>query len=69
MFPIFTLEASGHNPRVSNRERMRQRIMHKFNYFVKNFGQTACVGCGRCLIHCPVNMDIREIIEMIKEAV
>ena len=58
MFPIFTLEASGHNPRVSNRERMRQRIMHKFNYFVDNFGQTACVGCGRCLINCPVNMDI-----------
>ena len=69
MFPIFTLEASGHNPRVSNRERMRQRIMHKFNYFVDNFGQTACVGCGRCLINCPVNMDIREIIETIKEAV
>jgi len=69
MFPIFTLEASGHNPRVSNRERMRQRIMHKFNYFVKNFGQTACVGCGRCLINCPVNMDIREIIETIKGAV
>jgi len=69
MFPIFTLEASGHNPRISNRERMRQRIMHKFNYFVENFGQTACVGCGRCLINCPVNMDIREIIEIIKEAV
>ena len=67
MFPIFTLEASGHNPRVSNRERMRQRIMHKFNYFVDNFGQTACVGCGRCLINCPVNMDIREIIETINE--
>jgi predicted aldo/keto reductase-like oxidoreductase len=48
---------------------MRQRIMHKFNYFVDNFGQTACVGCGRCLINCPVNMDIREIIEAIKEAV
>jgi len=66
MFPIFTLEASGHNSRASNRERMRQRIMHKFNYFVENFGQTACVGCGRCLINCPVNMDIREIIQTIK---
>jgi len=69
MFPAFTLEASGHNPRVSNRERMRQRIMHKFSYFVENFGQTACVGCGRCLINCPVNMDIREIIETIRESV
>jgi len=66
MFPGFTLEASGHNPRISNRERMRQRVMHKFNYFVKNFGETACVGCGRCIQNCPVNIDIREIIEEIK---
>ncbi|KKL62819.1 hypothetical protein LCGC14_2181390 [marine sediment metagenome] len=66
MFPEFTVEASGHNPRISNRERMRQRVMHKFNYFVKRFGQTACVGCGRCIQNCPVNIDIREIIEEIK---
>jgi len=66
MFPDFTLEASGHNPRISNRERMRQRVMHKFNYFVKNFGETACVGCGRCIQNCPVNIDIREIIEEIE---
>jgi len=68
MFPIFTSEASGHNPRASNKERMRQRVMHKFNYFVENFGHTACVGCGRCLINCPVNMDIREVIETITKA-
>ena len=66
MFPEFTLEASGHNPRISNRERMRQRVMHKFNYFVKRYGETACVGCGRCIQNCPVNMDIREIIEEIE---
>jgi len=36
-FPTFTLEASGHNPRPANSERMRQRIMHKFNYFVRNY--------------------------------
>ena len=65
MFPGFTAEASGHNPRVSNRERLRQRIMHKFNYFIKRFGQTGCVGCGRCIRNCPVNMDIREIIKEI----
>ncbi len=65
MFSVFTLEASGHNPRISNKERMRQRIMHKFNYFVTNFGEVACVGCGRCIRNCPVNMDIREIIEIL----
>ena len=68
MFSGFTLEASGHNPRISNKERMRQRIMHKFNYFVTNFDETSCVGCGRCIRNCPVNMDIREIIEVLSSA-
>jgi ferredoxin len=62
-FPFFTLQSSGHNPRSSGKERMRQRIMHKFNYFVKNFGESFCVGCGRCVQECPVNLDIRKIVE------
>ena len=64
-FPLFTLHASGHNPRPSGRERMRQRIMHKFHYFVENYGQIACVGCGRCIRNCPVNMDLREVLNRI----
>jgi sulfhydrogenase subunit beta (sulfur reductase) len=64
-FPCFTLQGSGHNPRPSGKERMRQRIMHKFNYFVKNFGESFCVGCGRCVRECPVNLDIRKIIDEI----
>jgi ferredoxin len=62
MFPSFTLEASGHNPRSSYGERMRQRIMHKFRYTVENFGDIFCVGCGRCISDCPVNIDLRETI-------
>ena len=64
-FPLFTLEASGLNPRPSGKERMRQRVMHKFNYFPKDFGELVCVGCGRCVQACPVNLDIREIIKAI----
>ena len=66
-YPSFTLEASGHNPRISSRERMRQRIMHKFSYYVDNFDEVACVGCGRCVANCPVNLDLREIIASIEE--
>ena len=62
MFPSFTLEASGHNPRTLRGERMRQRIMHKFRYTVENFGDVFCVGCGRCISNCPVNMDVRETL-------
>ena len=64
-FSCFTLQGSGHNPHPSRRERMRQRIMHKFNYFVKNFGESFCVGCGRCVQECPVNLDIREVVRAI----
>ncbi|MEW5803179.1 MAG: 4Fe-4S dicluster domain-containing protein [bacterium] len=59
---LFTLHTSGHNPRPSGKERLRQRVMHKFNYFKANNGQIACVGCGRCIKECPVNVDIRQII-------
>ena len=64
MFPLFTLQASGHNPRPTGKERMRQRVMHKFNYFIENYNQPACVGCGRCVVSCPVNIDIRRVIEI-----
>jgi sulfhydrogenase subunit beta (sulfur reductase) len=64
-FPSFTLEASGVNPRPSNKERYRQRIMHKFDYFVANHGMAACVGCGRCIKECPVNLDIRVVLNNI----
>lgn len=64
-FPNFTLQASGVNPRPSNKERLRQRIMHKFDYFVANHGMTACVGCGRCIKECPVNLDIQVVLNSI----
>ena len=67
MFPQFTLHASGSNPRPGGRERVRQRVMHKFKYFVDNFGRAACTGCGRCIKYCPVNMDIRQIVKQIEQ--
>jgi ferredoxin len=68
MFPLFTLHASGHNPRTSNKQRLRQRVMHKFDYYPTNFKEIACVGCGRCVRNCPVNLDLREVLKKIKRA-
>jgi sulfhydrogenase subunit beta (sulfur reductase) len=64
---LYSQETSGHNPRPTGRERTRQRVMHKFNYFPKNFNRIACVGCGRCILYCPVNFDIRQAIKEIQK--
>ncbi len=64
-FPDFTLEASGVNPRPTKKERYRQRVFHKFDYFKKNFGENLCVGCGRCIRHCPVKIDIADIVDKV----
>jgi sulfhydrogenase subunit beta (sulfur reductase) len=65
MFASFTREASGHNPRGKRGERMRQRVMHKFSYAPENFGDIFCVGCGRCVVNCPSNIDIRETVSRV----
>lgn len=61
-FPCFTRQASGFNPRPTCRERYRQRFMHKFSFCADRYGRTGCVGCGRCVTECPVNLDIRSIM-------
>lgn len=65
MFRIYSQEASGHNPRPSKAERTRQRIMHKFAYWMDNEDACGCTGCGRCVGLCPVNLDIREMVSTI----
>ena len=64
-FCDFTMEASGVNPRSAKKERYRQRVFHKFDYFKKNFNEHLCVGCGRCIRFCPVKMNIAEIVDKV----
>jgi sulfhydrogenase subunit beta (sulfur reductase) len=68
MFPLFTLHGSGHNPRGEKVQRVRQRFMHKFKYYVDKYGNgVACVGCGRCVQFCPVNIDIRRVAQLMND--
>ncbi|MFX0031671.1 MAG: 4Fe-4S dicluster domain-containing protein [Promethearchaeota archaeon] len=64
---LYTLHTSGHNPRDSCIERCRNRILHKFCYYPENYDILGCVGCGRCVQLCPVNNDLRTILEKVKK--
>lgn len=62
---LFTKHASGHNPRSSQEQRYRQRVMHKYKYYLEKFGLRACTGCGRCCVCCPVNLDLCGVLQTI----
>jgi len=65
MSPLFTRHATGHNPRGTKVQRVRQRFMHKLKYFLDKYDQgVMCVGCGRCVKSCPVNIDIRNVCHL-----
>jgi ferredoxin len=65
MYPLFSLHGSGHNPRGTKTMRVRQRFMHKLKYFLDKYDDgIMCVGCGRCIRSCPVNIDIRRVCEL-----
>jgi ferredoxin len=65
MFYEYTKTHAG-QPRATHAQRYRQRIMHKFQYYPRNFGKVLCVGCGRCIQHCPVNIDLRKVLRAVR---
>ncbi|MER7154997.1 4Fe-4S dicluster domain-containing protein [Streptomyces lydicus] len=59
----FDLEFShlpGGPVRGSGRSRYRQWATHKLGTWYDQFGSSGCVGCGRCIVWCPVGIDITE---------
>jgi len=65
MYPEYTVHASGYNPRPARMNRLRNRVYHKFKYYPELYDIFGCTGCGRCIRHCPVNIDIIDIINFI----
>ena len=63
MYKDFTMMAHGTN-RNSQKERFRQRFMHKLVYYPSRYdGMYACVGCGRCVDKCPSSLNIVKVIK------
>ncbi len=55
----------GGSVRVSTRSRYRQWMTHKLSTWVDQFGNSGCIGCGRCITWCPVGIDITEEVAAI----
>ena len=63
MYSDFTKMSAG-QPRLTQLERFRQRFMHKLVYYpTNNDGMFSCVGCGRCLAKCPIQMNIVKVMK------
>ena len=63
MYSDFTKMSAG-QPRTHQKERFRQRFMHKLVYYpTNNNGMFGCVGCGRCLKKCPISMNIVKVMK------
>ena len=68
MYNDFT-QMAAENPRHTQKERSRQRFMHKLMYYpMAHDGMFSCVGCGRCVESCPVNMNIVKVIKAVNES-
>lgn len=48
--------------RASAASRYRQWYLHKLVTWHDQFGESGCVGCGRCITWCPTGIDITEAI-------
>ena len=62
LFASHALVASGENFRGPRASRIKFRFYHKQRGFVAEYGRPSCVGCGRCITACPVNIDVAQLI-------
>jgi sulfhydrogenase subunit beta (sulfur reductase) len=53
--------------RTSPRSRYRQWLTHKLATWMDQFGCLGCIGCGRCLVWCPVAIDLTAEIRAFRE--
>jgi len=68
MSEVYSVHTTGHDPRHEDWQRTRNRFMHKLKYYLDKYEDgIMCVGCGRCVNQCPVNIDIREVCQQMND--
>ncbi|MBN2413703.1 4Fe-4S dicluster domain-containing protein [candidate division KSB1 bacterium] len=61
--------AGGSTPRPKMFQRFRNRYLCKFLFMKSNFDMLGCTGCGRCTEACAAQIDFRQVVNSVLNAV
>ncbi len=53
--------AGGENFREKREDRLKLWYTHKFQVYITEYGNPGCVGCGRCIATCPVDINVKTV--------
>jgi sulfhydrogenase subunit beta (sulfur reductase) len=59
----FAAVAGDGNFRPKRHERIHNWYHHKFSRAITERGKPDCIGCGRCITHCPAKIDIYDVLK------
>lgn len=63
MFVDYSLVSGGHNFRANRADRLKLWYTHKLKAFGSEYGSPGCIGCGRCVETCPVDINVLTVSE------
>ena len=61
--PFYSMVAGDHDFRPKRTDRLKLYYTHKLKEYIGRWGQPSCVGCGRCVTFCPVNINVLTVSE------
>ena len=59
----YSMVAGGENFREHKADRLRLWYTHKLQAYISKYGKPSCVGCGRCIVTCPVDINVQSVAE------